>query len=108
MPCKFQRFDGRAACSSSIAIRHHMDRNVCLFFSLTRHARANLANKPPLKFCRGFHCTTPDYQGIWIERVDHLVEKQAKSLSLHTENLFAHSVTAFGQSPHEFRGLPQA
>src|SRR5436309_2372255 len=78
-----------------------MNRNVRLLFSLNGHARTHLVDEPALKIRRGLQRTASDNQRVWIEGVDHLVEKQPERVRLYAKNLTADRIPAFGQSPHE-------
>ena len=87
-----QGFDGRSARSSSVAIRHDVNGDGGLLFTLIRHGGTNLVDESLLKFRCGFQRTATDNQLVRIERVDRQVKKQAKRLRVDTEDFFAHGV----------------
>ena len=84
-----------------------MDRDISLFGALPGHSLSNLRDKPGLEVSRGLNGATTNDERIRIKRVDHFVEKQAKSMGLHAENLQAHPVTALREPADQSRGLTQ-
>src|ERR1035438_1914853 len=102
---KFQRLESCTTSARGVAIRHHVNRDVGLLFSLNPHSDANLIHEPALKFRARFYHAAAHDQGVRVEGVDHLIEKQSKRPRLDPENLLAHRIALLRHSAYAIGSL---
>lgn len=98
-------FDGGATGTGGVAVGHDVDGDAGLFFALRGHPVANFLNKPTLEARAGFDSAAADDEGVGIEGIDHLVEKEAERVGLDAEDFFAEGVALVGEAANELRGL---
>src|SRR4029077_2920834 len=97
---KLERFNRSAPRARRVTVRHHINRNICLFRSLDGHTRANLFDEPALEFRACLQSSATNDQGVWIEGIYHLVEEKYQAIGLHPEDFTAERIAFIGQSAH--------